>query len=185
MPGSRLEFRLWLCAMAAAAAIFGSLAFAAELASALESRQLLEPASVFLFLAGMALVGATVLARGLFSHPGGLIIVIGIGALAILVLLFLRTAVLAERTHLIEYSVLGTFVYAALAERQASGRRVPYPALLALLLTTAIGSLDEAVQYLIPGRFFDPQDVIFNFLAAAVAITGCAAIGWAKRRRER
>ena len=131
-------------------AIFGSLPVAGELATTLQALGLLEPASILLFLAGMVLVAATVIARGLVSQPNGLKIVIAIGTVAVFLLLFLRTAVLVERSHLIEYGVLGTFVYAALAERVTQGRHVRWPWLLALSIASAIGTLDEAAQLAIP-----------------------------------
>ncbi len=178
------ERRLWFWAVAVIAVIYGSLGFAGELASTLKARGLLELASVYLFLAGMVLVGATVLAQGVITQPSGPRIVIALGAAAVFLLLFLRTAALAERSLLIEYGVLGTFLYAALAERVAQGRSVRLPWLLALTIGTAIGTLDEAIQFFIPDRVFDPVDILFNFLAASIAIVGCAGLGWVNRRRR-
>ena len=179
------ERRLWLWVLAVVVAIFGSLPVAGELAAALQAHGLLGPASILLFLARMVLVAVTVIAQGLVSQPNGLKIVIAIGAIAVFLLLFLRTAVLVERSHLIEYGVLGTFVYAALSERVAQGRQVRWPWLLALSITSATGTLDEAIQLVIPYRVFDPVDILFNFLAASISISGCAGIGWAHRRRWR
>ena len=173
---------MWLIALAVAAAIFSTLWFGGRLAEELAERGLLEAASAFLFLAGMILVAATVLLQGLVRKPSSLNLVIAAGATTILLMLFLRTAVLAERSHLIEYAVLGVFVYAALAERAAGGRRVRFAWLWALALTTLIGTLDEALQFLIPDRHFDPVDILFNFLAASFAIAGRAGIGWTHRR---
>ena len=164
------------------AAILATLGFGGWLAEVLAELGLLEAASALLFLAGMALVAATVIAHGLARRPSGLNLVIAAGATAMLLLLFLRTAVLAERSHLIEYAVLGAFVYAALAERAAAGRRVPAPWFWAIALTTLVGALDEAVQILIPDRVFDPVDILFNFLAAALAVIGRAGISWTHRR---
>ena len=173
---------MWLVALAAAAAIFSTLWFGGRLAAELADRGLLEVASAFLFLAGMILVATTVLVQGLVRKPSGINLVIAAGAATILLMLFLRTAVLAERSHLIEYAVLGVFVYAALAERAAAGRRVRFAWFWALALTTLIGALDEALQLLIPDRHFDPVDILFNFLAASFAILGRAGIGWTHRR---
>lgn len=173
---------MWSLVLAVVVAIFATLGFGGGLAGALAARGLLEAASALLFLAGMMLVGATVLIQGLVRKPSGINLVIAVGATAILLMLFLRTAVLAERSHLIEYAVLGTFVYAALAERDAGGRRVRFAWVWALALTTLVGTLDEAVQLLVPGRHFDPVDILFNFLAATFAITGRAGIGWTHRR---
>ena len=182
---SARERRMWIWALAVIAVIFGSLGFAGKLAARLQEFGLVESVSIILFLAGMILVAATVISQGLATRPSGLTIVIAFGVVAVFVLLFLRTAVLVERTHLIEYGVLGTFVYAALAERLSPRRPVRTAWLLALTITTAIGTLDEAVQFVIPDRVFDPVDILFNFLAGSVAITGCVGLGWADRRFTR
>ncbi len=189
-PGAGLfastrERRMWWLVLAVLAAIFATLGFGGQLAEALADAGLLEAGSALLFLAGMFLVAATVLVQGLARRPSGLNLVIAIGSAAVLLMLFLRTAVLAERSHLIEYAVLGAFVYAALAERAAAGRRVPAAWLWALVITTLIGTLDETLQIFIPGRHFDPVDILFNFLAATFAITGRAGIGWTHCRLGR
>ncbi len=61
-------------------------------------------------------------------------------------------------------------------------RRVPVPALLAILATTLFGALDEGIQVLLPSRVFDPVDILFNFLAGVMAIIAMVVLGWARRR---
>ena len=173
---------MWYLVLAVIAAIFSTLGFGGWLAGELAAAGLLEAAAAIIFLAGLILVVATVLVQGLVHRPSGLNLLIAVGAIAVLLMLFLRTAVLAERSHLIEYAVLGAFVYAALAERAAAGRRVPFAWLWALAFTTLVGTLDETVQIVVPGRYFDPVDILFNFLAATFAIAGRAGIGWTHRR---
>ena len=87
----------------------------------------------------------------------------------------------AERSHLLEYSVVALFIYEALTERASQGRRVPVPALLAILATSLVGVLDECIQAFLPSRVFDPLDMLQNAVAAVVAVTGCAALRWARR----
>ena len=60
---------------------------------------------------------------------------------------------------IIEYSVVALLVHEALTERASQGRRVPVPALLAVLATTLVGGLDEGIQELLPSRVFDPLDM--------------------------
>ena len=91
--------------------------------------------------------------------------------------------VLEERTHLIEYGVVGVFIHAALAERASQGRRVPLPPLLAILATAALGLLDECIQAFLPSRVFDPQDILFNLLAGTMAVAASVALAWARRWR--
>ena len=77
---------------------------------------------------------------------------------------------------------MGVFIYEALTERASKGRRVPVPALLAMLATTLAGALDEGIQAMLPSRVFDPMDMLFNLLAAVMAVTASAALRWARRR---
>ena len=90
--------------------------------------------------------------------------------------------VLKKLAHMIEYGVLAVFTYEALTERASRGRRVPSPALLAIAVTAAVGVLDEIIQALVPSRVFDPRDMLFNVLAAVMAVAASAALGWARRR---
>ncbi|MYE06585.1 MAG: VanZ family protein [Chloroflexi bacterium] len=84
-------------------------------------------------------------------------------------MVFLRLT-LAERSHLIEYGVLAIFIHAALTERGEQGRAVRWPAVVAILATTAIGVIDELIQLALPHRVFDPVDMLFNTLAAGSAV---------------
>ena len=83
------ERQLWLWVLAVVVAIFGSLP-GAENWPLRYSSWTARTASILLFLAGMALVAATVITQGLVSQPNGLKIVIAIGAIAVFLLLFLR-----------------------------------------------------------------------------------------------
>ena len=118
------ERRLWLWSLAVKAAIYSTLGLAGTLAEVLREYRLLDVSVWVLF--AMFLVGATILTQGLKVRPGGTEIAIMLGVVAVYLLLFLRsTASPAERTHLMEYGVLGVFIHAALAERASRGRRVP------------------------------------------------------------
>lgn len=73
-------------------------------------------------------------------------------------------------------------IYEALTERASLGRRVPVPALLAILTTTLVGVLDECIQAFLPSRVFDPIDMLFNFLAGTMSVVASVALAWARRR---
>ena len=45
--------------------------------------------------------------------------------------------------------------------------------------------LDEGIQAFLPSRVFDPQDMLFNVLAAAMAVAAGAALAWARRWTSR
>jgi len=141
-------------------------------------------------LVAMFLVGMTILTQGLRVRPGGIEIAVMLGIAAAYVLLVLRsTASPAERTHLMEYGVVGVFIHAALAERVRQGRRVPLPPVIAVLVTAALGVVDEGIQWFLPDRVFDPVDMLFNFLAGATSVAAVVVLAWARRwtlrRRQR
>ena len=180
---STRERRLWLWTLAVVAAIASSLWVGGQLADALRDLNALEEAlSVGLFLLGMLLVGVTAVLQGVWARPGRLELVVAAGIAAVYLLVFLRIAVLEERSHLIEYGVLGVFVYAALAERVSQGRRVLVPAVAAIMATAAVGLFDECLQLAVPSRVFDPWDILFNVLAGALAVGASVALGWARGR---
>jgi VanZ family protein len=113
---------------------------------------------------------------------------VGLGVGTVVMLVLVRTAI-PERSHLMEFGVLAVLVFEALTERKANGRRVPVPALLAVVVTTSLGALDEGIQFFLPSRVFDPLDLVFNTGAAVAAVLGMVALGfarrWQQRRRER
>ena len=71
-----------------------------------------------------------------------------------------------ERIHLIEYSFLAYLIFRAfrldLAERPCY--------FSTLFLTSLFGWLDEGIQYLLPGRFYDLRDVGFNILGGLLGV---------------
>ena len=126
-------------------------------------------------------MGIAIVTQVFKTRPRLLEMGVALGVFAVYLLVFLRMAIPEERSHLIEYSVVGLLIYQALVERKSQGRHVPVPALLAILMTTAIGTLDECIQLFLPSRVFDPIDILFNFLAGVMAVTASVALGWARR----
>ena len=45
-----------------------------------------------------------------------------------------------------------------------------------------IGALDEGIQLFLPARVFDPTDILFNALAAGMAVGASLALRWARLR---
>ena len=179
---SARERRLWLWTLAVVMAIYSTLGLARTLAGALREHGLLGASFPLVsFLVAMSLVGATIVTHGLNARPGGVEIAVALGVTAAYLLVFLRMASLEERSHLIEYGVVGVFIYDALAERASQGRRVPALPLLAVLATAALGLLDECIQAFLPSRVFDPLDILFNLLAGAMAVGASVALAWARR----
>ncbi len=180
---SRRERRLWLWTLSVAVAIYSTLGLTGSLAEWLREHGFLD-AAVF-FLLGMFLVGATIVTQGVRLRIGKAEIAVALGIVAAYLMVFTRMAILEERSHLIEYGVLGVFIFEALAERARQGRRVPAPPLLAAMITAVLGVVDEGIQWFLPNRVFDPQDILFNLLAGSMAIGAVMALAWARRRTSR
>ena len=176
---STRERRLWLWTLAVIVAIFSTLGPAAMLAGELRERGLIDG----FFFFGFLLVFTTILTQGLQMRPRGAEISVALGVVAVYLLVFTRMAIpIEERTHLIEYGVVAVFIYEALTERASQGRHVPVPWLFVILTTALLGVLDESIQAFIPSREFDPRDILFNILAAVMAVAASAAMAWARRR---
>ena len=170
------ERRLWALTQALVIAIFATLGIAGTLADAFRDTGL----DVVFFFLGMFLVGGAVLAWGLRARPGGVEIGVALGIIAVYFMAFARTT-FAERSHLIEYGVVASCMYAALTERSNGGRPAPMPAVIAVSATALVGAVDEGVQKLIPSRIFDPLDILFNTLAGMTAVSALVALGLARR----
>lgn len=172
---SRRERRLWIWTLTFVVTIYATMGLTARLAEALSSD---DQRAVF-FLLAMFLVAAAVVSEGLTLRPRGVEIGVALGVVAVYLMFFLRLT-LAERTHLIEYGVVAIFIHQALSERATQGRHVPRPALLAVLGAATVGIVDEGIQFFVPSRVFDPVDILFNVMAATMAVGACVALRWSR-----
>lgn len=177
---SRRERRLWIWALAVVVAIYATADLARTLADALRESGLLELTPT-MFSVGMLLIGIAILVQGLRERSRGVEVGFALGVAAIAVIGFARGIAAAERSHLIEYAVLALIIHEALVERTAHGKRVPVPALLAIALTTAVGVVDECIQFFVPSRTFDLFDIGFDLLASVLAVGSSVSIRWVRR----
>ncbi len=70
--------------------------------------------------------------------------------------------------HWLEYLILtGLFV---LWRSLSTGKHILKTGLLALILGLCVGTIDEIHQLLIPGRIFNPLDMIHNYLGVITGI---------------
>lgn len=173
------ERRLWIWTLVVVASIYLTLGAAGAVAGVLRESGLLEAAT---FVLGMLLVGAAVVTLRVLVRPGWGELGVWLGIAAAYLMVFLRVASPVERSHLIEYGVVAAFIHEALLERRTQGRRVPVPALLAVVATALIGWLDEGIQAVLPNRVYDIEDVLFNTLAAVMAVAARMALAWVRRR---
>ena len=110
---SKREKLLWIWAMVVVIAIILTLFIGRPLAELLGPQDL----RAIFFLIGMLFVGAMIFVHALKKERSGLELTLVLGIMAVYIMFFLRLG-LAERSHLIEYSVLAILIHMALLERQ-------------------------------------------------------------------
>ena len=177
---SNRERRLWLWALAVVVAIYTTADLARTVADALRESGLLELTPT-MFSIGMFLIGVMILVQGLREGSRGVEVGFALGVAAIAVLGLARGIDAAERSHLIEYAVLALIIHEALVERKVRGWHVPVPAVLAISATTAVGVVDECIQFFVPSRTFDWFDIGFDLLASVLAVGSSVSIRWVRR----
>jgi VanZ family protein len=90
---------------------------------------------------------------------------------------------LAKLTHLVEYAVLALLLLrAAMAERGGPGWSFARAALLAVVVATLFGVVDEYRQSLVPNREPRATDVLIDGLGALLAVAGVALLRGARSR---
>ena len=183
---SKRERRLWLALLIVLAAIYATLGRAPAIVAALGESILNNVGANLVFAIIVILVVVPVFL--IDKRFGRAEAAVGFGILTVYLLAWLRLGSWEERTHLFEYALVAALVHEALLERRDNGRRVPAPALLALVISLALGWLDEGIQSLLPNRVFELIDVAFNSIAATMIIgmrwLVARARTWADRRRS-
>ncbi|MBT3268517.1 VanZ family protein [Candidatus Poribacteria bacterium] len=179
--GLNRERRLWLWAVAVVLVIYSTLGLAQTLAGALRERNLLRVS----FAVGVLLVGTIVVLQCVRKRPGLREIGVALGVTAVYLTALPRTLSATPnfvgRTHLFEYGLVAQLIYHALVERRRNGRRVPAPAILAVVATALLGWLDEGIQALLPNRVYDLVDVGANALSGLAAVVTTVVMGWGCR----
>jgi hypothetical protein len=171
------ERNLWLLVLVVLIAIYSTLGPGGALAAFLRERNLLRISISLVVLLAVGFIAW----RWLRSRPNIGEVGVALGIAAVYLFAWIRIPIPEERTHLIEYSLVAVLIYLALTERQRNGRRVPVPALLAIVATALLGLLDESIQAILHHRVFDFIDVGFNAGAGLMAILAIVALAWARR----
>ena len=177
---SKRERRLWSALVIVLIAIYATLAHVPAIAAILRERNELT-GSMFVGLLVAMVVNTVLFIR---KRPGRAEIAVWVGILMVYLTAWLRIGIASpeERTHLFEYSLVAALVHEALLERRENGRRVPAPALLALVISIALGWIDEGIQSLLPNRVYDNIDVLFNALAATIIIGARWTLAFVRRK---
>ena len=134
---SKRERRLWSALVIVLIAIYATLAHVPAIAAILRERNELT-GSMFVGLLVAMVVNTVLFIR---KRPGRAEIAVWVGILMVYLTAWLRIGIASpeERTHLFEYSLVAALVHEALLERRENGRRVPAPALLALVISIGLG----------------------------------------------
>lgn len=184
--GPDREGRLWIALGLVQVTIWSTLGPAQIVASELRSRGLLVVSTTVVMV--LIVIGAGVLWSR--RRPGVLEVIAALGLGAAYLMVMIRSGLSPEeRTHLFEYGIVALLAYEAMVERRRAGRAITHPWPTALLLASVLGAVDEGIQMLIPSRTFDPRDILFNTIAAVMALTSVAVMrgarGYARRRLSR
>ena len=176
---SHRERNLWAALVIVLVAIYATLGQAPAIAAGLRERGSLTATLVQAFILSLVVISVAFIRR----RPGRAELAVGLGILIVYLMAWLRIGegTMEERTHLFEYSLVAALVHEALLERRRK-KRVPAPALLALMVSVFLGWLDEGIQALLPNRVYDIMDVAFNALAATMIIGARWLLAFARRR---
>lgn len=183
MPlSSQREARLWIAAAVVVVVTYSTLYVARFATEWLRERNLLRVALVLVFavVLGFALRGVV------RQRPGRRewAVLLAIGAVYGLLFRYLKRA--EEAMHFVQYGLLGALIFAALLERRRGlgpgGVARRFPALSSILLTLALGWLDEGIQYVLPNRYYDLRDVALNAAAGLLAVLAMTGREWARRK---
>jgi VanZ family protein len=183
---SKREKRLWLWAAACQIAIYASLAYVRAPTEWLRERGLLRYTIGFFFLIAVVWIGVWLWRRR--PSRGELLVIAGFALIYALVLLNMSRV--EERAHFLQYGVVGGLIYAALRERRqnllATGRPPGFltrlPALTAIIVTGLLGWGDEGIQAVLPNRYYDLRDLVWNFGAGVLVVSAMASLRWARER---
>ena len=178
---SKRERRLWVWALAILVPIYSTLGVTGAVTGFLRQRNLLEVS----FVLGLLLaVGATIV-QWVKRSPGRGEIWVALGVAAAYFMVWVRIETPEERTHLFEYGLVAIFIYRALIERRRNGRRIPRPAVLAVVVSALLGWLDEGIQAILPNRVYDIRDVGFNALTGVMAVVASVALDGVRQRGKK
>jgi len=162
------------------AIIYLTLGFVSVLEGLISNRDWID--SLFMF--GMMMIVVSAVIMGINQSPNSISIAVGLGIVSVYLLVFLRMNIPQERTHLIEYGVVANLVYQALKIRASNLKKIRFPALVAIVITSFFGVLDETIQWYLPNRVFDFRDIMFNVLASIMAVSSVFVITWAMKKQD-
>ncbi|MDP8211946.1 MAG: VanZ family protein [Candidatus Zapsychrus exili] len=79
---------------------------------------------------------------------------------------FMSIKITEEKIHFIEYGILVFLVYWA----SIVDFKDPHSYIIAFFVAFFVGWADEGIQYLLPNRYYDIRDVVFNGVGSALGL---------------
>ena len=161
---SKNERRYWVIALLVTGFIYASLFITQPQIEFLISGKIPE----ILFISGTLLTFISILYFAITRELNARERIVILLSLASIILFISRLAI-ADRTHVIEYSLLTIAIHMALQERN---KRLPIKcvACVTIVIAFLIGISDECFQLFMQNRHFDVQDILFNTLAILIVI---------------
>lgn len=86
-----------------------------------------------------------------------------------------------EKIHFLEYGLLAFLLFRALRVNKSEFKSY----LWALILTLAFGWADEGIQHLLPNRYYDTRDVVFNLLGGVLGLSFTFILRRDSQRKEK
>jgi hypothetical protein len=169
----------WLPLFAYVALVYGSLPWTRDVLIALDQQRLVGGVITACYFGAAVLVVYHVVfdVRLTDRVAFAALVVLGAGVGA----LVLGLRIPEERLHFLQYGLMAVLARRAVAARLSGWAQY----LVAVVLASAAGWGDELVQGVLPGRVYDPYDVLVNASAAGLAMMGYEALhnqlGWRPR----
>ena len=169
------EKRLWAATIVLILLIYFTLGLIREWLQALESSGW----GTTLFVLGCFLILVWVVTRGMTILPRAKEIMVGLGIAVSYTLTFAQIEQPEERIHVVMYGVVALLLHAALIERYVPAKSLSL-GFSVILITAALGTVDELIQLILPHRVFDVNDILYDLFASVMAVGANAALWWAR-----
>jgi len=169
-PPKERESLSWTCAVLWAGVIFVTVPFVRPGVDFVRGQW---GGEAFTYAVAAIAVATTAIALHLIRRRGSLASfcwLVGLGGLVVYLTFDLAKSAPDEAVHFVQYGVLSVLLYRAFVHRIRD-----YSVYVAATIAGAlVGMIDETVQWLTPGRYFDTRDIWLNFVASGLVQVGIA-----------